>query len=143
MRLVVSVFVVETAFDSFDRRRRRSRIFDSAAAETALRSAVDLIGVFRSGGRQYGRRNRGTAQDGDGGWDADGAVLERVDDAVVIGVLDVDVVNSEEDVALVQILASSAVEDLLDFLAVDGIGDGEPEAHVALRDVDNNDLGRW
>ena len=40
-------------------------------------------------------------------------------------------------------MTSRAVENLLDFLAVDGVGDGETESHIAFSYVDDDDLRWW
>ena len=117
-----------------------SGLLAPATAETTLRSAIG-VGVFNSGARQHRRRDGGATQDGDGGRHTNGTILERVDDAVVIRVLDVDVIDPQQDVAFVQILTPRSIQNLLDFLTVDGVGDGKTEAHVALGYGHHDDLG--
>ena len=128
--------------------RRRSIMIASGAAQPALRPTHGIIISGLSccccgvGGSEDGRRDGGATQDGDRGRHADGTFLERVNDAVVIGVLDVGFVDSQQDVAFVEILAARSIQDLLDFLAVDRIGDGEAESHVTLGNVDDDDFRR-
>ena len=52
----------------------------------------------------------------------------------------VDAVDVDQNVALGQIFAARPVQDGLDFLAVRAVGDREPKAHGAFRDLHRQEL---